>query len=117
MKIEYTKQGDYYFPNLLTPENLKNFEIGRFGRMRLKFLKEQKKSEYIILVMNNKLKEHLLEIDKIATDRFEFLMKQLAKKENITEELKANDQLKWVGLMNNIKNSVDEIILKELIYV
>ena len=117
MKIEYTKQGDYYFPNLLTPENLKNFEIGRFGRMRLKFLKEQKKSEYIILVMNNKLKEHLLEIDKIATDRFEFLMKQLAKKENITEELKANDQLKWVSLMNNIKNSVDEIILKELIYV
>jgi len=117
MKIEYTKQGDYYFPNLLTPENLKNFEIGRFGRMRLKFLKEQKKSEYIILVMNNKLKEHLLEIDKTATDRFEFLMKQLAKKENITEELKANDQLKWVGLMNNIKNSVDEIILKELIYV
>lgn len=117
MKIEYTKQGDYYFPNLLTPENLKNFEIGRFGRMRLKFLKEQKKSEYIILVMNNKLKEHLLEIDKIATDRFEFLMKQSAKKENIIEELKANDQLKWVGLMNNIKNSVDEIILKELIYV
>lgn len=117
MKIEYTKQGNYYFPNLLTPENLKNFEIGRFGRMRLKFLKEQKKSEYIILVMNNKLKEHLLEIDKIATDRFEFLMKQLAKKENITEELKANDQLKWVGLMNNIKNSIDEIILKELIYV
>ena len=105
MKIEYTKQGDYYFPNLLTPENLKNFEIGRFGRMRLKFLKEQKKSEYIILVMNNKLKEHLLEIDKTATNRFEFLMKQLAKK------------LKWVGLMNNIKNSVDEIILKELIYV
>ena len=117
MKIEYTKQGDYYFPNLLTPENLKNFEIGRFGRMRLKFLKEHKKSEYIILVMNNKLQEHLLEIDKTATNRFEFLMKQLAKKENITEELKANDQLKWVGLMNNIKNSVDEIILKELIYV
>ncbi len=117
MKIEYTKQGDYYFPNLVLSQNLKNFEIGRFGRMRLKFLKEQKKSEYIILVMNNKLKEHLLEIDKTANDRFEFLMKQLAKKENITEELKANDQLKWVGLMNNIKHSAEEIILKELIYV
>lgn len=116
MKIEYTKQGDYYFPNLLTPENLKNFEIGRFGRMRLKFLKEQKKSEYIILVMNNKLKEHLLEIDKIATDRFEFLMKQLAKKENITEELKATNQMLWVQKMNYIKNSVEEIILNELIY-
>lgn len=117
MKIEYTKQGDYYFPNLLPPENLKNFEIGRFWRMRLKFLKEQRKSEYIILVMSNKLQEHLLEIDKTANDRFEFLMKQLAKKENITEELKATDQLKWVGLMNNIKHSAEEIILKELIYV
>ena len=117
MKIEYTKQGDYYFPNLLPTENLKNFEIGRFGRMRLKFLKEQKKSEYIILFMNNKLKEHLLEIDKTANDRFEFLMKQLAKKENITEELKETDQLKWGGLMNNIKHSAEEIILKELIYV
>ncbi len=117
MKIEYTKQGDYYLPNLIPSQNLKNFEIGRFGRMRLKFLKEQKKSEYIILFMNNKLKEHLLKIDKTANDRFEFLMKQLAKKENITEELKVTDQLKWVGLMNNIKNSVDEIILKELIYV
>ena len=67
--------------------------------------------------MNNKLKEHLLEIDKTANDRFEFLMKQLAKKENITEELKVNDQLKWVGLINNIKHSAEEIILKELIYV
>ena len=117
MKIEYNKQGEYYFPNLVPPGNLKNFELGRFGRMRLKFLREQKKSEYIILFMNNKLQEHLLEINKTANDRFEFLMKQLIKKENITEELKATDQLKWVGLMNNIKNSVDEIILKELIYV
>ena len=117
MKIEYNKQGEYYLPNLVPPEKLKNFELGRFGRMRLKFLKKHKKSEYIILFMNNKLQEHLLEIDKTANDRFEFLMKQLAKKENITEELKATDQLKWVGLMNNIKSSADEIILKELIYV
>ena len=117
MKIEYNKQGEYYFPNLVPSEKLKNFELGRFGRMRLKFLKEQKKSEYIILFMNNKLQEHLLEIDKTANDRFEFLMKQLTKKENITEELKATNQLRWVGLMNNIKNSADEIILKELIYV
>ena len=58
-----------------------------------------------------------MEIDKIATERFELLMRQLAEKENITEELKAKDQLKWVGLMNNIKHSAEEIILKELIYV
>lgn len=117
MKIEYTKQGDYYFPNLYLYSDFKYSEIGKYGRMRLKFLKENKKADYIILFMNNKLQEHLLEIDKIANDRFEFLMKQLAKKENITEELKATDQLKWVGLMNNIKHSAEEIILKDLIYV
>ena len=100
MKTEYHKEGDYYFPNLYLDSNFKYSEISKYGRMRLSFLQE-----------------HLLEIDKTANDMFEFLMKQLAKKENITEELKAIDQLKWVGLMNNIKNSVDEIILKELIYV
>ena len=92
MKIEYHKEGDYYFPNLYLDSNFKYSEISKYGRMRLSFLQE-----------------HLLEIDKTANDMFEFLMKQLAKKENITEELKAIDQLKWVGLMNNIKNSVDEI--------
>ena len=85
--------------------------------MRLKFLKENKKAEYIILFMNNKLQEHLLEVDIVANNRFELLMKQLAERENITEELKASDQLKWVGLMNNIKHSAEEIILNELIYV
>ena len=108
MEIEYHKVGDYYLPNLYLDINFDYSKIGKYGRMRLKFLKEQKKSEYIILFMNNKLQEHLLEIDKIANDRFEFLIKQLAKKENITEELKATEQLKWVGLMNNIKNSADE---------
>ena len=67
--------------------------------------------------MDNKLQKHLMEIDKIANERFDLLMKQFAQKENITEELKAKDQLKWVGLMNNIKHSAEEIILKELIYV
>ena len=67
--------------------------------------------------MDNELQKHLMEVDKIATERFELLMKQFSEKENITEELKAKDQLKWVGLMNNIKHSVEEIILKELIYV
>lgn len=67
--------------------------------------------------MDNKLQKHLMGIDKIANERFDLLMKQFAQKENITEELKAKDQLKWVGLMNNIKHSAEEIILKELIYV
>ena len=117
MKIEYTKQGDYYIPNIVARQNIKNLNLGRYGRMRLKFLKEHKKAEYTILLMDNKLEKHLVEIDKIANERFELLMKQFAERENITEELKLEDQLKWVGLMNNIKHSVEEIIFKELIYV
>ena len=102
MKIEYTKVGDYYLQNLVAPSNMKNFEIGKYGKLRLKYLKEHKKAEYTILLMDNKLQKHLMEIDKIANERFDLLMKQFAQKENITEELKAKDQLKWVGLMNNI---------------
>ena len=117
MKIEYTKVGDYYLQNLVAPSNMKNFEIGKYGKLRLKYLKEHKKAEYTILLMDNKLQKHLMEIDKIANERFDLLMKQFAHKENMTEELKAKDQLKWVGLMNNIKHSAEEIILKELIYV
>ena len=117
MKIEYTKVGDYYLQNLVAPSNMKNFEIGKYGKLRLKYLKEHKKAEYTILLMDNKLQKHLMEIDKIANERFDLLMKQFAQKENITEELKAKDQLKWVGLMNNIKHSAEVIILKELIYV
>lgn len=117
MKIEYTKVGDYYLPNLVAPENMKNFKIGKYGKLRLRYLKEHKKAEYTILLMDNELQKHLMEIDKIANERFELLMKQFAEKENIIEELKAKDQLKWVGLMNNIKHSAEEIILKELIYV
>ena len=117
MKIKYTKVGDYYLPNLVAPENMKNFKLGKYGKLRLRYLKEHKNAEYIILLMDNKLQKHLLEVDKIANERFELLMKQYAEKENITEELKAKDQLKWVGLMNNIKHSAEEIILKELIYV
>ena len=117
MKIEYTKVGDYYLQNLVAPSNMKNFEIGKYGKLRLKYLKEHNKAEYTILLMDNKLQKHLMEIDKIANERFDLLMKQFAQKENITEELKAKDQLKWVGLMNNIKHSAEEIILKELIYV
>ena len=117
MKIEYTKQGDYYIPNIVAYQNIKNLNLGRYGRMRLKFLKEHKKAEYTILLMDNKLEKHLVEIDKIANERFELLMKQCAEREDITEELKLEDHLKWVGLMNNIKHSVEEIIFKELIYV
>ena len=116
MKIDYRKCGDYYIPNLVI-SNTKNIKLGKYGKMRLNYLKTQKKVEYTILLMNDKLSEHLKEIDETATARYNLLMKQFAERENITEELKANNQLEWVGKMNSIKNRVEEIIFSELIYV
>ena len=116
MKIDYRKCGDYYIPNLVI-SNTKNIKLRKYGKMRLNYLKTQKKAEYTILLMDDKLNEHLQEIDETATARYNLLMKQFAERENITEELKANNQLEWVAKMNSIKNRVEEIIFSELIYV
>lgn len=117
-KITYTKVGDYYLPNLtLSESKYKNYQLGKYGRMRLNYLRNHKKSEYIILFMNDQLDEHLYNIDTECQKQFEILMKQFAEKENISEELKATNQMEWVGRMNNIKNRAEEIILKELIYI
>ena len=116
MDITYTKVGDYFMPNLVLSDSVKDFRIGKYGRMRLKYLKENRKAEYIILNMNGELKKHLMEIDKLAKERVEFLIKQQARRQNVDEKLKQNDQLKWVGMMNNIKNSAEEIVINELIF-
>lgn len=116
MELEYRKCGDYYIPNILAPSNIKNFRLGKYGRLRLNYLKANKKVEYMILQMENKLQKHLMDVDITATKRVNALVKVLAKKENVTEELKANNQLEWVQRMNNIKNRAKEIVLKELIY-
>ena len=84
--------------------------------MRLKFLKENKKAEYIIMFMNKTLRKHIVETDKQAKERFEMLMAQMLEKNPIDENLKNTDPLKWTGLMNNYKHIVNEIIFKELIY-
>jgi len=116
MDITYTKVGDYFAPNLVFSENVKDFRIGKYGRLRLKYLKENRKAEYIILNMKGELKRHLMEVDKLAKERVEFLTKQQAERQNVDEKLKQNDQLKWVGMMNNIKNSAEEIVINELIF-
>ena len=116
-KITYTKVGDYYLPNLTLAESkFKDYQLSKYGRMRLNYLKNYKKAEYIILFMDNKLYQHLYNIDTECQKQFEFLMKQFAEKENITEELKANNQMEWVHKMNSIKNSVNEIIINTYIY-
>ena len=117
MKIDYRKCGDYFIPNLVISNNTNNLKLGKYGKLRLHYLKSQKKAEYTILLMDDKLSIHLQDVDGTATNRFKLLMKQLAKQENVTEELKATNQLEWVGKMNSIKNRAEEIIFNELIYV
>ena len=115
--IEYIKQGDYYLPNLVLDPEETNYTIGKYGRMKLDYLKKHKKVEYIILFTDGKLNRYLHEIDIACEDRIKTIISQLVKQENITEELKATNQIEWVGKMNSIKNRAEEIIFNELIYV
>lgn len=117
MKISYTKVGDYNLPNLIDLARINLNELGKYGRMRLRYLKQYNKAEYTILWMCNTLQNHLMDVDKTANRQFELLMKKFAKQENITEELKENNQLEWVKKMNSAKNRTEEIIVKELIFV
>lgn len=114
--IEYTKVEDYYMPNLVL-EKEEKIMLNKYGRMRLKFLKENKKAEYMIMFTKGTLNEHLKEIQETADNRINLIIEQLKKQNNITEEMKNTDQLYWVSMMNNFKSTAEEIILKELIYV
>ncbi len=117
MEIEYTKVGDYYLPNLTVDKQDNNVNLGKYARLRLAYLKEHNRALYISLKMENKLTKHLEDIQNTAFQRVENIIKELAEKEGITEKLKAENQLKWVGLMNNFKATAEEIVLKELIYI
>ena len=119
IEITYHKEGDYFVPNLyLKKENYEeDYIIGKYGHLRLEYLKNHKKAEYTIMFMNCTLRKHIVETDKQAKKRFELLMKQMLEKNTIDENLKNTDPLKWTGLMNNYKLYVEEIILKEFIYI
>lgn len=115
--ISYTLGADgLYYPDLKLPEGT-HYEIGRFGRMRWEYLKNHRRGEYIRLLMDGKLNEHLHEVEEECYERMELLVEQMKAGAGITEELKARDQMKWVRLMNNVRSSVEEIIIRELIYV
>ena len=118
-EITYHKEGDYYIPDLYLAEDEyeKNYHIGKYGHLRLEYLKKHKKADYTIMFMDGTLRKHIIDIDKQAKERFEMLMNQMLEKNPIDENLKNTDTLKWVGLMNNYKQSVEEIIFKELIYI
>ena len=114
--IEYKRQGDYYIPNLVLPKQ-KKIHLNKYGRMRLNYLKEYKKAEYTILFIENKLMEHLEEIQETATKRVNQIIEDLKAKSNLTEDMKNTDMLYWVGTMNVIKQQAEEIVINELIYV
>lgn len=111
--LDYELVGDYYLPCLKAPESPK---VGRFGLMYLDYLRNHKRVTYSGLLLSGKLKEHIEDIDRQAEEMFSRLVEQMKQCEGVTEQLKAIDQLKWVGLMNNIRNRVAEIVIKEIIY-
>ena len=116
MNINYTKKGDYLLPDLIL-ENKKQYNIGKYGLLRLNYIKKYKLGLYFDLLVNDKLNGYLHDIDVSLIKKEQNLIKELAEKENVTEELKSSNQMLWIGKMYNIKNRVEEIILKEYIYV
>ncbi len=113
--IEYTLVGDYYIPNLNITKQEKII-LNKYGRMRLNYLKEHKKAEYSIMLVDGTLNKHLKEIQEAAQARVEQIINQLKEKSNLTEDMKNTDMLYWVGMMNNFKNEAEEIVFKEIIY-
>ena len=116
MNISYTKQGDYLLPNLILKDK-EQFNIGKYGLLRLEYIKKYKLGLYFDLIVNDTLNEYLHDIDTTVMEKVQKLITELAEKENINEQLKENNQILWVSKMNNIKNIAEEIILKEYIYV
>ena len=112
-EITYHKEEDYFVPDLyLEKEEYENdYIIGKYGHLRLEYLKN-----HIIMFMNCTLRKHIVDTDKQAKERFEMLMNQMLERNPIDENLKNTGPLKWTGIMNNYKNSVEEIIFNELIY-
>ena len=117
MKIElnYVKVGDYYLPDLVA-EPRPDRSFGKYGLLRLRYLKEYRSTVWVELVMEGRLYAHLLEVEDAANDLLDSMMPGMAKAAGATEELKARDPMQWVGLMNNCKAQVEEIIFTELLY-
>lgn len=114
--IEYHLEGDYYIPNLAMPKQEK-LVLNKYGRIRLKYLKEHKKADYTVMLMDGTLNTHLKEIQETADNRVQQIISELKSKSDLTEDMKNIDMLYWVGTMNSIKAQAEEIVFRELIYV
>ena len=115
MELTYHWEGDYLIPNITFSDN-RQYNIGKYGRMRQRFLCENHHAMYTHLVLTEKLWKHLEEIDEECNDWMDRLVKQMAEREGVTERMKSTDQMEWVRRMNNIRNRAEEIVLHDLVY-
>ncbi len=113
--IEYIKCGDYYIPDLKLPEQ-EVLPLGKFGRMRLKYLRENSPYLYNNHLLNGTLNKHCAEVEAKAEARLAELIEAMARAEGVTEALKASDPMKWIGVMNSIKASAEEIIINDVVF-
>ena len=111
----YRQEGDYLIPNLLPPES-SNAPLGKYGRLRRTFLNEHHNGIYTAMLMDGSLWEHLHETDKSCADQLDCIITQMVERENVTEALKAADQMEWVRRMNSIRNRAEEIVLADIVY-
>lgn len=116
MNLTYEKCGDYLIPNLI-PDPEPEGELRKFGLMRRSYLENHRRGIYSGLLLSGKLKEHLLSVQKQAEEMFDLLVEQMTEREGVTEQLKAQDQMLWVGKMNNIRARAEEIVREEIIYI
>ena len=115
-ELTYTKNGDYRIPDLKLSEEPESKPLGKYGMLRKTYLREHRPILWNQMILSETLFPHLREIDETANRRLEQMMPELMQSAGVTEELKARDQMKWVGLMNSLKAQAEEIILSELVY-
>ena len=113
--IDYILVGDYYIPDLKLPEESR--PIGRYGRLHREYLKQEHPARYSSLILTGKLWTYLADLNEQAEERLDLIVEQMKAAEGVTEELKAQNQLEWVGRMNNIRNRAEEIVKSEMIYL
>ena len=115
MELTYTQVGDFQIPNLVL-DSQPSGSIGKYGRMRRRYLKEHRPVLFSNLILSGKLYQHLAEIDRTCENRLELIIRQIKVQEGVTEKLKADDQMEWIRRMNSIQKRAEEIVLSELVY-
>ena len=113
--VEYERRGEQYYPLLDLGEQT-TYEIGKYGKLHLEFIKQHRRGTYTTLLTENRLNEHLHGIDEQAREQMDLHIAQMAERIGVTEKLKVTDPMRWVQMMNNIKSGAEEIVLKEVVY-